>query len=134
MLDLDGLDYPELIALGRVFGESRFPEKEWDEDVWLSPYVIQMHCDVMSAQRKYLTDRNDLSKLKNLDRFLTWWPDPETNRLESIFVRRVAEKAVLADYVLPGGPSRVKELLRPYVLTDADAERIISRIVAWHGN
>lgn len=128
LFEFDAADYPRLLVLARLIAECRFPETHFDGDIWMSSDVIDMHDAVVAAQRRHLVDRGDWRRVEKLDAFYTWGSSPSTQRIATIFVERVRENAAELTYVLEGGPDRVKQLLRPYRLSDLDAQAIVQQV------
>ena len=128
MINLDGVGYPILLALGRVFEEVRFTREPNDRDLLLSTLVMGMHCDVMEAQRRWLVEQSEDNGLRNLAKFLEWRSDPGWDRREVMFVESVASNETQSRYLLQGGVDTVVDVLQPYRLSTSDAERILDKI------
>lgn len=111
-MDLTQLADGDLTALQRALLEARFPEKENDSDIWLSPYVIALHCAVVREERHRMEIRNDSRAINAHDRWLAW-----ENRLsaQAILRRRLAEDRPTRLLILEN-PQRLREFVKPFVL------------------
>jgi hypothetical protein len=117
MLELTRLDDAHLTALSRALHEARFCFEENDPLVWQSPRVIDLHVWTLEEQqrRAEVGGRSD-----RWEEWLAW----EGREEAYIVVRRLRANPKLLDLVADD-PALLRDLLRPFVVEDADLEAMI---------
>lgn len=110
-LDLTGLDDGHLTALAKALHEARFGEIQPDTVVAFSPLVIDLH--VAALAESFRRERGH-GRGEQQEAWLMWGGRPE--RPETI--RRLRATPRMRQLVSEQ-PSKLRELLRPFVVDDA---------------
>ena len=124
-MDLTTLPDGDLAALTRALHEARFPYLESDQVVWLAPFVVALHCAAVEEARNRATARRNERAVRNLDAWLRW--DGHDHE-RAVVVRRFREDAKLRELLDVRGAGFLREVVRPFVLTDDDVHHLVRLI------
>lgn len=125
MIDWTACSDAELTALVRALHEARFAEEPDDPLLWKSPIVVDLHVAVLAEQRRRGAGRRRSGAVAE-ERWLAWRNRPE----RSTVVRRLARDPELLRLAGEDGGRSLRQLLRPFVLDDADVEELLRQVRA----
>ena len=123
MISWDELSDGEVAALSRALYEARFADEPSDPLVWESPIVIDMHVAAIAEQERRSASRRRTGAVDRESWFL-WRNRPE----QAVVVRRLAQDPRLAQLCRQDGGQTLRNLLRPFVLDDADVVALLEQV------
>lgn len=127
MINWEECSDAEVAALARALHEARFADEPNDPLVWTSPVVIDLHVQALAEHERRNEHRRGVGKSD---------PDPKAGRLwrgrpeESVVVRKLAQDPGLLQWVREDSGQRLRDLVRPFVLDDADVKAILEQVEA----
>lgn len=135
-LDLTRLEDGQLATLIKTVHEARFPEKEWEPVVWLSPFVIDLHVAATGEQRdrrlRSFAERasrgedveDEAERYEQGCALYAHWPG---RRHEHDVVKRRIDSDVDTRRWFSGlTPDEVRPLFRPFEMDDESAADLIA--------
>ena len=116
----------EVAALAKALHEARFADEPNDPLLWQSPIVIDLHVQALTEQQR----RKQHRRPGNSDpqAWMLWRNRPE----QSVVARRIAQDPTLVQLARSDGGQRLRDLLRPFILDDADVKTLLEQIEATH--
>ena len=114
----------EVAALVKALHEARFADEPNDPLVWQSPIVIDLHVQALTEQqRRSAIRQRRTGSIDAQERFL-WRNRPE----QSVVLRRIAQDPTLIQLIRKDGGQTLRDLLRPFILGDADVQALLERV------
>lgn len=123
MINWDELSDGEVAALARALYEARFADEPYDPLVWQSPIVIDMHVAAIAEQERRSASRRRTGAVDR-EAWFQWRNRPE----HAVVVRRLAQDPRLARLCREDGGQTLRNLLRPFILDDADVATLLEQV------
>jgi hypothetical protein len=111
-------------ALANALHEARFTDDSNDPLVWQSAIVIDLHVQSLAEQQRRSAIRQRRTGSIDAQNWFLWRNRPE----QSVVLRKLAQDPKLVQLAREDGGRILRELLRPFVLDDADVESLLERI------
>ncbi len=115
----------EVAALVRALHEARFADEPNDPLVWQSPIVIDLHAQALAEQQRRREHRRRAGQ-SDPQTWLLWRNRPE----QSVMAGRLAQDPALVQLTQEDGGQTLSDLLRPFILDDADVKTLLEQIEA----
>jgi len=113
----------EVAALVKALHEARFADEPNDPLVWQSPIVIDLHVQALVEQQRRSEHRRQAGS-SDPQAWLLWRNRPE----QSVVLRRIAQDPTLIQLIRKDGGQTLRDLLRPFILDDADVQALLKRV------
>ena len=117
----------ELAALSKALHEARFAIEPNDPLVWGSPTVIELHVAVLTEQQRRSAARRRAVAGADRSSWFLWRNRPE----QAVVIRKLAADPALTQRCREDGGETVRNLLRPFVLEDADLDALLDSVDAF---
>lgn len=111
-MDLSVLSDADLGVFIKTIHEARFPAVENDPLIWIAPFVVQLHVDLIAERERRLAEQG-ASELARLRSWLVWRGREE----HGLVLRRLHENPALRRLV-HSNPAVMRDLLRPFEVDD----------------
>ena len=125
VIDWEDCSDAEVAALSRALHEARFADEPNDPLVWSSPVVIDLHVAALAEAQRRATSRRRAGGRTDDGRRL-WSSRPEA----STVARRLARNPALLQQAREDGGQTLRDLLRPFILDDADVGALLEHVEA----
>jgi hypothetical protein len=117
----------EVAALIKAPHEARFADEPNDPLLWQPPIVIDLHVQALTEQQRRREARQR-ARSSDPQAWMLWRNRPE----QSVVARRIAQDPTLVQLAREDGGQRLRDLLRPFILDDADVKALLEQIEATH--
>ena len=113
-----------MAALANALHEARFTDDSNDPLVWQSAIVIDLHVQSLAEQQRRSAIRQRRTGSIDAQNWFLWRNRPE----QSVVLRKLAQDTKLVQLIREDGGQTLRDLLRPFILDDADVQAILEQI------
>ena len=123
MINWEECSDAEVAALVKALHEARFADEPKDPLVWQSPIVIDLHVQALVEQQRRSEHRRRAGS-SDPQTWLLWRNRPE----QSVVLRKLAQDPTLIQLIRKDGGQTLRDLLRPFILDDANVQALLKRV------
>ena len=113
-----------MAALANALHEARFTDDSNDPLVWQSAIVIDLHVQSLAEQQRRSAIRQRRTGSIDAQNWFLWRNRPE----QSVVLRRIAQDPTLIQLIRKDGGQTLRDLLRPFILDDANVQALLKRV------